>query len=320
MNKTILTLLCGALASCGGIATSPESDVASSTAPLVAAATAPPPPACGTDTIATNASGAAVILASDTAVGGVNVLEICATTDGVHWTGPTAVGNGQLPTAAIAPNGRAVLVWTYTNETTFVSTMQASILPPGGTWTAPATLATTAGHTMIAMDNSGNAIAMWAPLAPDVDYPVQTASLAATSTTWMPTVTLAPFGSLATLVGNAAGDVVVSWRTRTTNLIQGAAGTILGGFRATVTFAQTNGYVHSPAIPAINSAGDAIVVWEATFGGTGYATMNAAGTWSANTGISTTEVLVTVVINSAGNFVLSWIGTDGGVETITVPA
>jgi hypothetical protein len=318
LHRSIFIVLGSVLAACGGTSSSSDPDVATSAAAVVAATTVAPPTACGTDTIASNTSGGAVVLASDSFNGTAWAIEICTTTDGVHWSGPTTVGAGQEVAAAIAPNGRAMLVWEDVDPSSGAYSVQASILPPGGSWSIPVTLNIAYGRPSIKMDGSGNAIALWTPTGTSLDGPVQTAVLAANSSTWGPVVTLAPNGGLATLVGNAAGDVLVTWRTRTTNDIQGAAGTILGGFRPTVTFAITNGYVRNPSVPAINSAGDAVVAFETTRGGTEYATMTPSGTWSAVTQLSSTESLITVVINGAGNFVLTWTATDGGVETLTV--
>jgi hypothetical protein len=308
------------LVACGETSSFPEpgatSGVASSVAALVASGVAPPP-ACGTNTIASGANGAAVIVASDNWNGSNWILEVCGTTDGVHWVGPTQVGDGQYPVAAIGPNGRAVLVWSNQVGTGPVGVM-GSILAPGGTWSGAVIISTNYGHAHLQMDSSGNALAMWSLPPLDSAGPVQTSTLAASSTSWTSPVTLASFGGLGALVGNAAGDVLVTWRTRTTNLIQGAAGTILGGFRPTVTFAPTLGYFLHPAVPAMNAAGQAVVAWESVPKGTEYATMTASGTWSAPTQLAFPETPITNVVNSAGNFVLTWTAHDGGVETLTV--
>jgi hypothetical protein len=321
-RRFILPLLGCFVAACGGGTSSPSDPGMALDARAVASTTAKaataPPPACGTNVIASNASGAEVLLASDAWNGSTWVLDVCATTDGVHWSGPTAFDNATRPAAVIAPNGRAVLVWSNEVPSTGAFSILASILPPGGSWRSPATLSVAYGVPSIKMDSSGNALAMWASEGTSLDSPVQTAVLAASTTAWTTPLTLASFGGLAALVGNAAGDVLVTWRTRTTNDIQGAAGTILGGFRPTVTFSTTNGYVRNPAVPAINSAGDAVVAWESTFTGTGYATMTLSGTWSAATQLSSKESLVTIVINAAGNFVLTWTAANGDVEMLAV--
>jgi hypothetical protein len=306
------------LVACGGTSSSPPSPeaVASTTAGLVAGGVAPPP-ACGTDILASNANGVAVVLASDNWDGSNWALEICWTTDGVHWSGPTQVGDGKYPVAAVAPNGRAVLVWSNQVGTGPVGVL-GSLLAPGGSFGPAVTISTHYGYPQIQMDSSGNSLAMWTLPPLNSSGPVQTSTLAANSTAWTAPVTLASFGGLGVLVGNAAGDVLVTWRTRTTNLIQAAAGTILGGFRPTVTLAQTAGYFLHPAVPAMNAAGQAVVAWESVVKGTEYATMTASGTWSAPTQLAFPETPITNVVNSAGNFVLTWTPLDGGVETLTV--
>jgi hypothetical protein len=314
MHHSIFVLLGSVLAACDGASPSAEPDTALSASAVVAA-----PAGCGTDTIASNASGAAVMVASDNWNGSAWVLEICATTDGVHWVGPTAIGDGQKAAAAIAPNGRAVLVWADEVASTGAQSIQGSILPPGGSWSNPVTISPTPGDPSIKMDSSGNALAMWATAGTDDDSAVQTSTLTASSTTWTAPFTLVSAGGLATLVGNAAGDVLVTWRARTTNLIQGASGTILGGFGAAVTFSNTNGYVEHPSVPAINSAGDAVVAWMSTYNGTEYATRTPSGTWSSATQLAYPETAVSVVVNGAGNFVLTWTNSTGTVETLTVP-
>ncbi len=269
---------------------------------------------------AANASGAEVILASDNINLNIDayVIEICATTDGVHWSGPTAVGNGQEPVAVVAPNGRAVLVWLDEILSTGAASIQGSILPPGGSWSSPATLSAEYARPHIAMDGSGNTMAMWAGAGTSLQGAVQTSSLAASRTTWAAPTTLAPNGGLATLVGNAAGDVVVTWRTETTNLIQGVYVTIVGGFGTIVNFAQTNGYVRDPSIPAIDSARPAVVAWDTTRSGTEYATKTASGSWSGATPLSSAKSEITVTVNASGSFTLTWFGLDGGLETLTV--
>ena len=315
MRHQVWIVLAGVLVACGGTSSTPEPGVAASTA-AVAVAVAPPP-ACGTDTIASNTNGAAVVVASDNWDGSNWILEVCATSDGVHWSGPTQVGDGKYPVAAIAPNGRAVLLWSNQVGTGPVGVL-GSILAPGGSWSRAVLISSNYGYAHIHMDGAGNSLAMWTLPPRDADGPVQTSTLAANVVTWTPPVTLASFGGLGALVGNGAGDVLVTWRTRTTNLIQGAAGTILGGFRSTITLAQTSGYFIHPAVPAMNAAGQAVVAWESVPLGSEYATMTASGTWSTPTKLAFPETPITNVVDGAGDFVLTWTGSDGGVETLTV--
>jgi hypothetical protein len=262
-----------------------------------------------------------VNLVSDDWNGSAWELEICATTDGVHWSGPTHVGDGTHPSAAIGPNGRAVLLWASEIPSTGAQSVQGSILPPGGSWSGPTVLNDTPGDPSIVMDSSGNALAMWATSGSDDDSAVQASTLGANSTGWTAPVTLAPAGGLARLVGNAAGDVLVTFRTRTTNDIQAVSGTILGGLGAPVTLGKTNGYVRANVEPvsAINGAGEAIVGWLSTYDGTEYAARAASGTWSPATQLTYPMTTIGVVVNSAGNFVVTWTNSAGMVEVLTTP-
>ena len=265
----------------------------------------------------TNADGADVLL-SDLWTGSAFSLVACVTTDGVHWSGPTTVGEGTNATAAIAPNGRTVMMWQGGPST--APDIQASIFAPGGGWSVPATVSTAPGHPSIAMDGSGNVRGIWSPA--NTASAVQTASLAANSTAWTAPVTLAAAGGGVNIATNSAGDVVVGWRAQTTNDLTAASGTILGGFSTPVVMGDTTGYSYNP-VPsraAINNADQAIFVWQSTYTGTMYATRTASGTWSAATQLSSTRVLVSVAVNSDGNFVLTWTNSAGSVETVTVSA
>lgn len=317
MKYKSLILLAPVFVACGGASSPSDPGVVSSTAAAVAAAV-PPPAACGIDTIASNANGASVIVASDNWDGSNWALEVCATTDGVHWTGPTQVGDGKYPVAAIGPNGRAVLLWSNQVGTGPVGVLGSLLVPGASSWSSVARVSTNYGNPHIQMDSAGNSFAMWTLPVRDSDGPVQASTLTANNSTWTTPVTLTAFGGLGGLAGNAAGDVVVSWRTQTTNLIQAAGGTILGGLRPTVTLASTTGYFVHPAVPAMNAAGQAVVAFESVAKGTEYATMTASGTWSTPIQVAFPETPITNVVNGAGNFVLTWTGADGGVETVTV--
>src|ERR1700722_8702052 len=117
-------------AACGGTSTPSDPGVASTSESIVAA----PPASCGTDVVASNASGAEETVMSDVWNGSTWVLTVCGTTDGVHWSGPTAFNNATRPAAVVAPNGRAVLVWSNEVPSTGAFSILGSILPPGGSW------------------------------------------------------------------------------------------------------------------------------------------------------------------------------------------
>ena len=315
-----LILLGGVVAACGGGASSPEpgasgligseNEVTQSSTPVA------PPAGCGGST-ATNAAGAVVIagyLQTGTGLEAFSI-EVCTSPDGVHWSGPTAIALGTNPAAAIAPNGQAVVIWQGGPATS--PDIQASVLPPGGSWSAPVNVSADPGHPQISMDGSGNAIAIWSPN--NLDSAVQTASLPAGGH-WTTPQTLVPNGGGVSVATNSSGDAIVSWRTRTTNDIQAASGTVLHGIGAPLTFGVTNGYALHPAQAAINSAGQAVLAWESVSTGNSYAIRTAAGAWSGATQFSSKPSVIHVAVNGAGNFAITWTNSAGTVETLTVPS
>ena len=76
------------------------------------------------------------------------------------WPAPATVGQGTSPAVALAPDGRAVTAWEGGPFNAPV--IQASVRPPGGTWSAPVTVGTDARGPLIGIDRSGDAIIAWA--------------------------------------------------------------------------------------------------------------------------------------------------------------
>ena len=119
----------------------------------------PLPFAVGSQGFAENASGAQVA-ASTTGAQGASSIVVAASATGLTWSAPLTLGPGENPAVAIAPNGRAVAAWEGGPVTAPV--IQASVQPPGGTWSAPVNVSIDAfGGPVIGMDGSGNAIVAW---------------------------------------------------------------------------------------------------------------------------------------------------------------
>jgi hypothetical protein len=77
-----------------------------------------PPAGCrstpaGAPSLAVNASGAWVVAAYAQTGSGLEAFGVsaCTSNDGVNWSGPIVIGQGTSPAVAIAPDGRAVVVW-----------------------------------------------------------------------------------------------------------------------------------------------------------------------------------------------------------------
>jgi hypothetical protein len=211
---------------------------------------------------------------------------------------------GVAPAVALAPNGRAVVIWQGGPATS--PNVQASVLPPAGTWTPPVIVSNQPGHPIIGMDSSGNAIAVWSALTES--GPVETATLPAGGS-WTAPVMLGAFSAGANLATNTVGGALVGWRAG--NVIEVASGTILGGLRAPVKLGLTYGHAIHPARAALNDAGDASFIWEnptSIF----VSTRTPAGTWATPTELAAVAGEVGTAIDGAGNAIAAFSIDQGG--------
>lgn len=267
LSLSLITLAVG-----GGIV------VASTPARAGWSAPVQPPTACGADSqtvfspqpLALNGNGLWVI-----AVGAMSGVNVCTSSDGVNWTGPTVIGQGGSAAVAVAPNGKIVVVWEGGTSTS--PDEEAAYKLPGGSWTAPVVLdSSPAGHPIIGMDSSGNAIAVWVPLS----GAVKTASLPATGS-WTATTTLSAGYDIG-LATNASGQAIVGVRAGHDGPILAFSGTILGGLGAGVKLAGSYANAHHPLHISMNAAGAAAFDWESGNGAL-IALRGTDGTWGTPT-------------------------------------
>ena len=166
----------------------------------------PLPVGVGSQGFAENASGMQVA-ASTTGSQGESSVVVASSANGVTWSAPLTIDAGENPAVAIAPSGRAVAAWEGGPATAPV--IQASVLPPGGTWSAPVNVSTDAfGGPVIGMDGSGNAIVAWTGGGKQI----RTASLPAGGS-WTAVDTLDPAvdGFALGLAVNSAGSAIITW-------------------------------------------------------------------------------------------------------------
>jgi hypothetical protein len=237
-------------------------------------------------------------------------VEVSTSANGLTWSAPVTLSTGEdaapAPVVAVAPNGRVVVVWVGGPGTAPV--VQSSILPPGGTWSAPVNVSTDIfGDPVIGMDGSGNAIVTCL----GGSRQIRTASLPASSTTWTAVNTLdsALAGFALNMAVSSNGSVIVTW-VEALRTVWADAGTVLGGFAAPVTVDgaattaarnssrplqatldayQSPGLGGTPKVPAVyftgntqvllSNSGIAEMQWSAP-GSAGTAIRSAAGTWS----------------------------------------
>ena len=254
--------------------------------------------------LAVNAAGVEAAAGSQlNADNSVSVL-VCTSADGQTWPAPATVGLGTSPAVALAPDGRAVTAWEGGPFTAPV--IQASVRPPGGTWSAPVTVGTDARGPLIGIDRSGNAIIAWM----GATGAIHTASLPAGGS-WTPAQTLATtnYGSGLDMAVNSAGSAVLTWAAKGTGVVGTYAdsGTILGGFAAPVKVGLPP-YPGGRTSVALNDAGQAVMVWARGLGAANVAaTRSAAGTWSAAVQLSANEAgNLDVAIDGAGDAVATF--------------
>lgn len=250
-----------------------------------------------TGSIAVNAAGEELAAAN---VNGFSAVSVCTSTDGQTWSAPFTVGQGASPAVALAPDGRAVAAWEGGTPT--ATAIEASVRPPGGTWSAAVVVSTVGspGAPLIGIDGSGNAVVAYVQAATGT---IATASLRAGGS-WTPAQTLATgYGSGLDMAVNSGGSVILSWAAKGTAVgVYAASGTILGGLAAPVKVGLPP-YPGGRTSVALNDAGQGAMVWAMGAGAANVAaTRTAAGTWSTPVQLSANEAgPLDVAIDGAGN-------------------
>ena len=248
------------------------------------------PGACGAS-LAVNAAGTEVAAGSQQNPDNTVSVQACTSADGQTWSAPVTLGQGYNPAVAIAPDGRAVAVWT-------ASGVWASVRPPGGQWGPAVTVATVGAYRdlVVGIDGSGNAIAAWMTGGNAVD----TASLPAGAKKWTKITTLATQGQAVDLAVNATGAAIITWAGRTGAVA--ASGTVLGGFAAPVTLGPPPGYPIGHTRVVLNGQGDAAAAWVAWNNVDLVATRSPDGSWAPAATLSTTSYgRIDVAIDGAGD-------------------
>jgi hypothetical protein len=253
------------------------------------------PGACGA-ALAVNAAGTEVAAGSQQNSGLTPPLQACTSADGQNWSAPVTVGQGLNPVVAIAPDGRAVVVWRDGAS----GEVSASVRPPGGQWGPAVTVSGGPQRDLgVGIDGSGNVIAAWM----DSNSAVETASLPVGARKWTKITILAARGQAVDLAVNATGAAIITWATGTAAFA--ASGTVLGGFGAPVTLGPPPGYPIGHTRVVLNGQGDAAAAWVTSAGPSGadlVATRSPDGSWAPAVTLSTTpDGRIDVAIDGAGD-------------------
>ena len=153
--------------------------------------------------------------------------------------------------------------------------VQASVLAPGGTWSAPVTVAPAGVNPQVAVDAAGDAVALWTTGSSNA--PVQAAILRAGGT-WSAPLTLGT-GVTPNLAVNPAGAILAGWTTSPHETVV-SAGTVTGGWPAPVKLGPATSYKQNGVHLALAANGQGVALWT---GGNGVqaATLSPGGTWTA---------------------------------------
>ncbi len=210
----------------------------------------------------------------DSSQDGHEQIESSVMAAGGSWRPPVDIsGEGEdanLPEVAVDSEGDAVAVWQRwgapNNER-----IQSAVRPVDGAWQPPVDL-TVQGEISfepeVAMDSEGDATAVWehddgaALLIQSADMPA--------GGTWQPTVDLSEAGENAVhpqIAADPGGDAFAVWaRNNGSNeIVQGAARPAGEPWQSAANLSEEGENAFEPHV-AVDSAGDALAVWEQSIG------------------------------------------------------
>ena len=238
------------------------------------------------------------------------------------WSPPVSLSlsgqNSSNPQIAVNASGDAVAVWQTTwsisGQGEQESTIQASVKPSGGVWSAPETISLDVSHPynynpQVVIDSNGTITAVWEGYWSDNQTFCIQAATRSSGGSWQPPIQIAPadytVGSSPQIGIDAAGDVVVVWAT---DVVVGACVCSGGSWGGVATLFQGNA---TSASVAMNADGDIVAVWQAQ---ENYTVIQAASKphgegWQAAVTISSTNedsVFPDVAIDADGNATAVW--------------
>lgn len=193
---------------------------------------------------------------------------------GGRWSGATLIGKaGQLPEVAMDPRGDAVVVWQRQGRGG-ADEVEAAVRPAAKRWQAPVQLGARANELSplgVAMDSRGDAFALWE--GGGVEAPVITSDLMPTGAGWQGAEAVSapdePEGVYdPELAVGAGGTALATWRTQSfakepvEEALHSAVRPVGGRWQSPVTLATDLPGGSAEASSAVDSHGNALVVWE----------------------------------------------------------
>jgi PKD domain len=210
--------------------------------------------------------------------GGQTVVQASEMPAGGSWQTPLDLSetskSSYAPSVAIDPEGDAVAAWEH--EAGGLGIIQASSRPPGGAWQTPVSLSQggeSAFDAQAALDAQGDAVVAWTR-DDGSSFVIQASSMPAGGG-WGAPANLSESGRNAfnpSLAIDARGDAVAAWNREELGgeVTQAAVRPLAGGsWQTAVAVSETNSFTMGERNPAaaIDSQGDAVVVWPEGQGG-----------------------------------------------------
>lgn len=236
------------------------------------------------------------------------------------WEPPVNVGSagryGGGADVAVAPDGRAVAVWTRSARRHSSDTLMAAVRPAGGTWSGPVVLAAEApGHEFpaVAFDDAGAATVVWQGYGERGRVSVESRRITRNGTLTR-TVRLGRMdrgGGLPSLAVDPAGNATVAWMKQdgTRSWVEAVRRPAGGSWTDPKRLSPRDGDVGVPTVAS--SAGGTVVVWP---GAASYAeptrvwAAQRAGGWRDPDPISARGSIfgADAVVTPAGDMIATW--------------
>lgn len=294
-------------------------------------------PAVDISTITQNSSSAHVVVdPSGNAVAiwitdnGPNVIVQSATLlfGSPAWSSPITAStlgeDADGPTLGIDASGNVVGLWRGGSE------IVSATLPLGGSWTTPENVSAGAASEalqQIAVDPNGNAVAIWRQSS--AGNTVISAAFFPVGGPWESPTQLSAGGQDATepqIVIDSNGNAIAIWERNSNvgdEIIQSATLPFGGSWSSVTDISATGIDSHHPQI-GVDSAGNAVAIWNTQAGVVQAATLPFGGSWSAPTDVFAAGdgEAPEIAVNSAGDAVALWqlFGiTDVTLQSATLP-
>lgn len=252
------------------------------------------------------------------------IMQSSSLPSGGDWSAPASISvSGQdalVPVVAVDPEGNAAAVCSRFDGANFTS--RAAAYLSNQTWSSSFIISTpgaTASQQTIGMDSNGNSIIAWSYY--DGAHNVIQVSTLHFGDGWTAPITISTQGQdsyIPQVAVDAAGNAIVIWVgfDGVNYVAQAATFTAGGSWSAPVILSQDGADVNNVSI-AINSAGNAVAVWDKTNGVDSIieaAALPKGGSWSTPVTISTPgsyAYLPVVDVDPVGNAAAAWLQFNG---------